>query len=158
MTEKKKEGRPTKYTEELGKRICEIVSSHPHGIQKLCKMFDELPVPSSINLWRQMHPEFSANYATARIQQAHLLFENGLDELEDLENYVYENQVTGAKEINPGIVAMKKAIANHKSRQAAIINKNYRLNGEGDDTDKFETLNKIKEMVDDLNKTNTSEI
>jgi hypothetical protein len=153
-------GRPSLYTPELAKRICELVASNPYGIRKICQMYPELPDETTIHHWRAENTQFFLDYVQARQKQAHLLFECAIDELEELNDYVYESHITGAKEINAGIVAMKKAIANQKSRQAAILYKNYQLNKDdnNDDATKAETLTKIRSLVNDLNKTNTSDI
>jgi len=159
MKEKNKGGRPTKYTTELAQYICDIVATHPHGIQRLVKMYPKMPDVATITNWRHVYPEFFADYVQARQKQAHLLFECAIDEIEELEEYVYKNPDTGAREINAGIVAMKKAIANTKSRHAAILNKNYQLNNEDkDDSEKNELFSKIRGMLNEQNKINTSEI
>jgi terminase small subunit-like protein len=154
-----KVGRPSIYSSELAKRICEIVSSNPYGIRKLVRMYPELPDEATINIWRHHHPEFFADYVKAREQQAHLLFECAIDELEELEQFMYDNPDNGAKEINAGVVAMKKAIANQKSRQAAILNRNYRLDKTNEESNNpLESANKVRDLVNELNKTNSSDI
>lgn len=153
-----KVGRPSKYSEELGDYICKIVSIAPHGIRKIVKMYSDLPSDSTINEWRHQHPDFAEKYMDARKKQADLLFESALDEIEELEDYVFENPETGAKEINAGIVTMKKAISNQKLRHAAILNSTYRLEKNHEESnDRSEAFNKVRELVNSFNKVNTSE-
>lgn len=81
--DKKKVGRPTDYTQELADRICELVASTTMGLQKLCSLHPELPDKSNINRWRHRHPEFRAQYAQAKCEQADLLAEECLDIADD---------------------------------------------------------------------------
>ena len=151
-------GRPTDYTEELALRICEIVATNPHGIARLCKMFPELPQPSTIAAWRLKYEQFSAQYMKARDHQAHLMFESAIDDIQSIEDYEYQNDKTGAMCVDPGIVAMKKAIANQKTHHASRIRpKDYGVNKTEESNNPQETLTKIQALVADLNKTNISE-
>lgn len=68
-------GRPSTYTEEMGDRICELVATHTCGLDDLCDNYPELPVESTVRLWRFRHPSFSTKYATAKMFQAELLAE-----------------------------------------------------------------------------------
>lgn len=83
---KNKGGRPTTYTEHLANIICERVATHTFGLKKLCAMYEDMPVESTINLWRKKDPEFSAQYAQAKINQADLLAEEILDIADDATN------------------------------------------------------------------------
>lgn len=152
-------GRPTLYTPELAKRICDLVASHPYGLKKLTSLYPDLPEQTTIYLWSHKNDEFFKEYVVAREKQAHLLFDSAIDELEEIEKYKYTNLTTGATDVAPGIIAMKKAIANQKSRHAAILNRNYMLKQKDDDTSNSDdTLTKIRDLVNDFNKTNTSDI
>lgn len=153
-------GRPTKYTPELAQSICDIVASHPYGIRKTIKLYPELPDGDVINeWWCHQYEDFAKNYREAHRKRSDLLFESALDELEELENYVYINPITGAKEINLGIVAIKKAIADQKMRHAVILNPKYRLEkrNEEDDFERDEMLKEFQAKVDEFNKINKSE-
>lgn len=81
--DKKKAGRPTTYTPELASLICELVSSSTHGLEKLCILHDELPPKKTVNAWRHKYPEFRAQYAQAKCEQADLLAEECLDIADD---------------------------------------------------------------------------
>lgn len=76
-------GRPTIYTEELGKRICNLVATHSIGLQKLCNMFDWMPDKTTINEWRWSNEPFSTQYTKAKIAQAELLAEDCIDIADD---------------------------------------------------------------------------
>ncbi len=76
-------GRPTDYSPEMADRICELTATYSWGLQKLSDKFPELPTKSTINLWRYKHPEFSSQYAQAKLIQADLLAEDCLDIADD---------------------------------------------------------------------------
>lgn len=75
--------RPTKYNQKLVKKICEVVSTHPEGLKKLCGMFEWMPAEAQINKWRIKYPEFRVLYAQAKLIQAELLAEDCLDIADD---------------------------------------------------------------------------
>jgi hypothetical protein len=72
-------GRSSEYTEEIGNRICELISTTPVGLGELCGRIKDLPAPSTIRLWRLYNAEFSAQYARAKLIQADILAEDCLD-------------------------------------------------------------------------------
>lgn len=76
---KKKLGRPSMYTEELGQRICKVVSTHTYGLNRLTAMFDWMPTKETINEWRLSNSAFSAQYIKAKVMQSELLAEDCLD-------------------------------------------------------------------------------
>ncbi len=80
---KAKGGRPTDYTPEMAALICERVATSTLGLKKLCDAHEDLPVKSTVNLWRYKYPEFSAQYAQAKMFQADLLAEECLDIADD---------------------------------------------------------------------------
>jgi hypothetical protein len=84
--ENKKVGRPTLYSEELAALICERVATSTLGLARLCEIHQDLPVKSTINLWRYKYPEFSTQYAHAKLAQADLLAEEMLDIADDGSN------------------------------------------------------------------------
>lgn len=152
-------GRPTKYTPEMRKRICDLIATHGWGVQKLCKAYPDIPTPETINQWRHQYPQFSDEYLASRFKQTHAMFESAIDEVESIQDYFYTNPNNGAICVDSGVVAAKKAIANQKTHQASRLNpKMYAVQKTADDTNPQDTLSKIKSLVDDLNKTNSSEI
>lgn len=152
-------GRPTKYTPELADLICHRVATNPHGIRRICAMYDDLPAHNTIAEWRYKYDEFSTRYLEAREKQSHLLFENAVDHVESIENYTYMNVKTGATCVDPGIVAMQKAIAFQKTHQAArICPQRYDAKQKQEEVSNADALNKVKSLVAEFNKVNESDV
>lgn len=84
--DKLKVGRPTDYNAEIAKRICDIVATHTLGYKRLQKLYEDLPDESSVRLWRLTYPEFSMQYAQAKLAQCELLAEECLDIADDSRN------------------------------------------------------------------------
>jgi len=78
LTIKSKVGRPSKYSEHLSELICMRVATHPIGLPKLCKMYDDMPSEETIRLWCWRYPEFFGKYAQAKLKQVELLAEECL--------------------------------------------------------------------------------
>ncbi len=114
-------GRPTKYTPELAALIIERFATHPCGLNKLCAMYDDMPNPDTIYTWRKQYPDFSELFLNARLDQAHILFDSSHDDIQEIQNYYFEDPKTGAMCVDSGIVAAQKAIAQHKMCMAAKI-------------------------------------
>jgi len=56
------------------------------GLQRLCDTYDDMPDKTTINVWRYQNPEFSTQYAQAKLVQADLLAEECLDIADDSRN------------------------------------------------------------------------
>ncbi len=83
MQETEKFGRPTIYSDELGERICELVSVSTKSIEKLCIIHKDLPDPTTIYKWRISNKDFSQKYNDARANQADLLAMEIIDIADD---------------------------------------------------------------------------
>ncbi len=103
--EKKHAGRPLDYTKEMGDHICELVSSTGYGLLKLTKLFPELPDKMTINRWRHRLPEFRAQYAQAKVEQADILAEECLEIADDDTHDVKINHETGEEYCNTEFIA-----------------------------------------------------
>ncbi len=114
-------GRPTLYNDELANLILERIESHPFGIKKICKMYDDMPSHDTIWRWRAQNDNFSDRFLASRKKQAHILFETSLDDVEKIKEYYYEDCKTGGMTVDSGIVAAQKALAQHKIGMAARI-------------------------------------
>lgn len=72
-------GRPTKYTDEIGLRICELISTSDITMGDISAMPD-MPDRSTIFRWLQTHTDFRDLYVRAREMQTEL----GYDKMEEI--------------------------------------------------------------------------
>lgn len=79
-------GRPTKYSPELARLICERISVSTENLRVICKKYDDMPTSETIRVWRWDKPEFSALYAQAKMFQAEIMAEDILDISDDSSN------------------------------------------------------------------------
>lgn len=68
---KKPTGRPSSYTEELGRRVCELLASGKPLTPKVTKE-NGLPDPTTIYRWTEDNEAFRMDYTRARQYQAHV--------------------------------------------------------------------------------------
>lgn len=87
-TSKAKAGRPTLYTPGLADKICSYIATSTHGIQRLCKLHDDMPDYKTIFNWLINKPEFAEKYEKAKSQQANILFDLMLELIDKPETYV----------------------------------------------------------------------
>lgn len=71
-------GRPSKYSKELGARICEQIVAGK-SVRRICKA-DDMPNADTIFSWLVRNKEFSEQYTQAREIQAEMM----ADELNDI--------------------------------------------------------------------------
>lgn len=69
-------GRPTDYSEEIAKTICEKISDGK-SLRKICEA-DDMPAKGTVFVWLSKHKEFQDQYAHAREIQADCLFDETL--------------------------------------------------------------------------------
>jgi hypothetical protein len=73
--ETKKTGRPTDYTLEIAKEICNAIRATSKGLDDLCAANPHWPCSRSIWRWLDEYDEFSQMYAQAKSRQADVLAE-----------------------------------------------------------------------------------
>ena len=85
MTAKKtKKGRPTGYTLELAKEICESIASTSKGTKKLCAENQHWPCQDTLFAWLKAYSEFSEQYARAKMCQVDYLVDEMLEIADDV--------------------------------------------------------------------------
>lgn len=95
-----KKGRPTKYNSALAKEICETIASSSKGTKKLCFERIHWPCQDTLFTWLKTYPEFSEQYAQAKICQIELLVDEILEISDDESHDQYVNE-QGALVSNP---------------------------------------------------------
>jgi hypothetical protein len=112
-----KQGRPSKYTEELGDFICYQIATSKLGIQALCDKFDEFPDHSNIYRWRYMYKEFGLKFLEAKRHQTELIAEDILD-MCTVNGYTDEK---GIDRVDPGTVARQRLLVDTVKWQASKL-------------------------------------
>jgi hypothetical protein len=149
--DKVKTGRPTLYTQELADLVCERVATCTFGLSRLCEVNQDLPVKSTINLWRYKYPEFSVQYAQAKLKQADLLAEECLDIADDGTNdwmeTFGEDGETNYKLNGEHVQRSRLRIDTRKFLAAKLLPKQY---GDKVDEKKTEDKSVIEMLIDKL--------
>lgn len=116
-TAPKRTGRPSKYTPELGEKICKLIAEG-----KSERLICEMPgMPSTVTLWKwkDEHPEFLIRSVRARAASAERFNDEVLRLSEELQNEL--SQRIGANEAFPkGTVEAYKVLMQEAARQAAM--------------------------------------
>lgn len=82
MADENKVGRPTKYTPELGDRVCDLIATSSLGLKHL--LTDEtLPCQATVYNWKRNHPEFLEKYLRAREDQADYMVDETIEIADD---------------------------------------------------------------------------
>ena len=91
MTQLKK-GRPSTYSAELAKEICDTISSSSKGTKTLCKENPHWPSQATLFTWLKNHEEFSEQYARSKQAQIELLVDEILEIADDSSNDCVVNE------------------------------------------------------------------
>lgn len=80
---KAKNGRPTDYSDELAKEICDTIASSSKGIKKLCSENAHWPNKDTIFTWLKNNGDFSDQYIKAKRCQIEIFIDDILDIADD---------------------------------------------------------------------------
>jgi hypothetical protein len=149
------QGRPTTYTPELAAYVCEMIATHTCGLKKLTKMYEKFPSQSTLYAWMTYEPSFSGQYFEAKRLQANYLADSLLDMPDDLPTYIDEK---GVERIDPGMLGREKLRYQINVWHASKLAPKVYGDKKQEETNTADTLSKIKSLVDDLNKINSSDI
>jgi hypothetical protein len=123
MTEKakslsasKKRGRPSKYTEDLAQKVCDLIREGKSERQ-ICKM-PGMPSFDALNDWKTKYPEFLHQSARAREESAEK-FNDELLDLQDELNDQLQTRLSTGEDFPKGAVEAYKVLMQEKARQAA---------------------------------------
>lgn len=117
MSEDRKVGRRSIYTEELGDYICHKIATTTIATYKLCEMEDRFPCENAIYEWRIKFPTFGEKYAQAKMRQAELSAEKILEYCE-VPTFVDEKGIT---RIDSGRVAAQRLLVDSIKWQASKL-------------------------------------
>lgn len=96
---KRKNGRPSIYTEKLGDEICEVVSTSNDMLETLCNERKHWPTAPHVYKWRRRMPKFGLRYAIAKQEQVDALVSNSVSKVRNKDNDFYYDS-DGKKAIN----------------------------------------------------------
>ena len=77
-----KGGRPTLFTQNLAKSICDALACSPVGLRKLCLMRDDFPTSTTVREWITKDDKFADQYMKAMSKRAMWLAEE-IEEISD---------------------------------------------------------------------------
>lgn len=143
VQEKKPGGRPSDYTPELGRRICDEIAAGPRGITRLCEAHDDFPHAATAKRWLFQIPAFRAMYEEAKLIQVNLLAEELADIAAESDYYIDEK---GNKKIDPPSVGVtRNRIDAMKWTAARLLPRKW-----GEQQKEIEDLSKKNEVLNQL--------
>jgi hypothetical protein len=105
VVEKRKQGHPTTFTQEMADRVCETIATHTEGLDKLHKKYDWFPQKQILFQWMFKQKAFYYQYLEARALQAHILSEQALEMANNIPTYT---DVRGNEKIDPGMLGRER--------------------------------------------------
>ena len=147
-------GRPSMYTPELAQDICDTISSTTKGLPTLCQIHDHWPSYNAIYEWIQQNRNgFGDMYAKAKESQADYLADDILRIIDKPETFIDED---GRERNDTQMIRLKVDALKWHAMKLKPKKWGDRTNVEVSDPQ--DTLTKIRDLVDNLNKTNTSDV
>ena len=101
----KKNGRPSKYTPELAKEICDAISTSELGLVHLVDLHPHWPERATIFLWRRTQPGFSDMYTKAKEDQQEVSVEYMQEIMNEAHTYI--DRETGMKRVDVPMLRLK---------------------------------------------------
>lgn len=103
--DRKKMGRPTKYTPELGQEIGVAIASSELGLIHLVNQHPHWPDRATIFKWITLHPDFGDIYARAKEAQTDVIVEYMQEVMSEPHKWVDEE--TGATKVDVPMLRLK---------------------------------------------------
>ncbi len=123
---KKQKGRPSTYTMELAKDICDKIASNSKSIKKLCTENPHWPHRDTIFTWLKNYPEFSDQYAQAKRCQVEAFVDEILEIADDVSQDIISER--GYISCNSELIARSRLrIDTRKWLAAKLVPKVYGL-------------------------------
>jgi hypothetical protein len=129
-------GRPTLYTDKLAKEICDKIASSSKGTKKLCVEHPHWPCQDTLFTWLKAYPEFSEQYAQAKICQIELLVDEILEISDDASQDQYTNELGTLVANPPAIHRARLKVDTRKWLASKLVPKVYgnKIDIEGDNS------------------------
>ncbi len=102
-----KQGRPSIYTEDLAKDICDKIASSSKGLKKLCAENPHWPNKDTIFTWLKNNPAFADQYARAKRCQIEALIDEIIEIADDDSNDQKLNE-SGSSVCNKEFIARSR--------------------------------------------------
>ena len=113
----KKTGRPSKYSEELAQKICDLIEQG-YSERQIEKM-DGMPTARTILRWKEENAEFCHHSARARAVSADLYDDKRREAVEWLMSEAEQRSQTG-ESFPKGVVEAVRAVMQEHARSAAM--------------------------------------
>ena len=141
-------GRPSNYTLELAKRICNVIATSSKGISKLCKENPDFPSHETIFSWIKDNEEFSDLYARAKRYQITTLIDEIVDIADETSNDYSLNEKGKLVVDHENISRSKLRIDTRKWLASKLLPKLYgdKITVESDNKD-AEEIKKVRELI-----------
>lgn len=122
---KSNKGRPTKFQSDLAKEICDVIASTSRGTKKLCADYSHWPCQDTLFTWLKDYPEFSEQYAQAKICQIELLVDEILEISDDASQDQYVNELGVLVPNPPAINRARLKVDTRKWLASKLVPKIY---------------------------------
>jgi hypothetical protein len=133
---KSNRGRPSEYTVELAASICDVIASSSKGTKRLCAENSHWPCQDTLFTWLKKYPEFSEQYAQAKIGQIELLVDEILEISDDASQDQYVNELGTLVPNPPAIHRARLKVDTRKWLASKLVPKVYgnKIDIEGDNS------------------------
>ncbi len=111
-------GRPSDFSPELAKKICDTIASSDCGIKKICDAHDWMPSMETVFRWRYENKQFYEQYLQAKQFQAEVYAESTIDIAAEKPTYLDER---GNERVDSGHVAWQKLNINTRQWHASKL-------------------------------------
>lgn len=143
-------GRPSKYTPELAKEICDAIATSTLSLNELADMHDHWPIAANIWRWRNTNSVFRSMYTKAKKEQVDV----SIDFMQQLINEPHKNidPATGRQIIDVPMLRVK--IDAIKWKAAKLMPRDWGDNKdlEATNTELTEDIKKRQSEMDERNR------
>ncbi len=144
-------GRPTDYTIELGREICEAIASGSKGLRVLCKENPHWPHPRNIYKWMHRHEEFRQLYYESKANQVDVLVDEIIEIADDCshdDKIKYDNNGNEIITANSEWINRSRLRIETRKWVAAVLQpRKYGDKVQKDDDDKNDFINRNRDKL-----------